>query len=44
MGRDGFIFFTESKNLTSTWFPEDKEDQGKVDTWDGTMEAIKSKQ
>jgi malonate-semialdehyde dehydrogenase (acetylating)/methylmalonate-semialdehyde dehydrogenase len=43
MGRDGFIFFTESKNVTSTWFPEDVEDQGKVDTWDGTMEAIKSR-
>lgn len=44
MGRDGFIFFTESKNVTSTWFPEDQEDHGKVDTWDGTMEAIKMKQ
>lgn len=43
MGRDGFIFFTESKNVTSTWFPEDALDHGKVDTWDGTMEAIKSK-
>lgn len=43
MGRDGFIFFTESKNVTSTWFPEDQIDQGKVDTWDGTMEAIKSR-
>jgi malonate-semialdehyde dehydrogenase (acetylating)/methylmalonate-semialdehyde dehydrogenase len=41
MGRDGFIFFTESKNVTSTWFPEDVDDIGKVDTWDGTMEAIK---
>ena len=42
MGRDGFIFFTESKNVTSTWFPEDTSVQSKVDTWDGTMEAIKS--
>jgi malonate-semialdehyde dehydrogenase (acetylating) / methylmalonate-semialdehyde dehydrogenase len=37
MGRDGFIFFTESKNVTSTWFPENATDLGKVDTWDGTM-------
>lgn len=42
MGRDGFIFYTESKNVTSTWFPEDTSVQSKVDTWDGTMEAIKS--
>jgi malonate-semialdehyde dehydrogenase (acetylating)/methylmalonate-semialdehyde dehydrogenase len=42
MGRDGFIFFTESKNVTSTWFPEETELSGQVDTWDGTMEAIKS--
>jgi malonate-semialdehyde dehydrogenase (acetylating)/methylmalonate-semialdehyde dehydrogenase len=40
MGRDGFIFFTESKNVTSTWFAEDVEDHGKVDTWDGTMNII----
>lgn len=37
MGRDGFIFFTESKNVTSTWFAEDSSPQAKVDTWDGTM-------
>jgi malonate-semialdehyde dehydrogenase (acetylating) / methylmalonate-semialdehyde dehydrogenase len=41
MGRDGFIFYTESKNITSTWFPEDQTAPVKVDTWDGTMEAIK---
>ena len=40
MGRDGFIFYTESKNVTSTWFPEDQEHEGKVDTWDGTMVAL----
>jgi malonate-semialdehyde dehydrogenase (acetylating)/methylmalonate-semialdehyde dehydrogenase len=40
MGRDGFIFYTESKNVTQTYFPEDKEQSGKVDTWDGTMAAI----
>ena len=37
MGRDGFIFFTESRNVTQTWFAEDRQDHGKVDTWDGTM-------
>jgi malonate-semialdehyde dehydrogenase (acetylating) / methylmalonate-semialdehyde dehydrogenase len=37
MGRDGFIFFTESKNVTQTWFPEDQAGSSKVDTWDGTM-------
>jgi malonate-semialdehyde dehydrogenase (acetylating) / methylmalonate-semialdehyde dehydrogenase len=37
MGRDGFIFFTESKNVTSTWFSEDMADTSKVDTWDGTI-------
>ena len=36
MGRDGFIFFTESKNVTSTWFT-DKEIPAKASTWDGTM-------
>jgi malonate-semialdehyde dehydrogenase (acetylating) / methylmalonate-semialdehyde dehydrogenase len=36
MGRDGFIFFTESKNVTSTWFTA-KAIPAKVSTWDGTM-------
>ena len=40
MGRDGFIFYTESKNVTQTYFAEDKEEGGKVDTWDGTMAAL----
>lgn len=40
MGRDGFIFYTESKNVTQTYFAEDKESHGKVDTWDGTMTAL----
>ncbi len=42
MGRDGFIFYTESKNVTQTYFAEDKEQTGKVDTWDGTMAALKA--
>jgi malonate-semialdehyde dehydrogenase (acetylating)/methylmalonate-semialdehyde dehydrogenase len=41
MGRDGFIFYTESKNVTQTWFPEGKEQVGKVDTWDGTITSLK---
>ncbi len=40
MGRDGFIFFTESRNVTQTWFAENNEDHGKVDTWDGTMTSL----
>jgi malonate-semialdehyde dehydrogenase (acetylating)/methylmalonate-semialdehyde dehydrogenase len=36
MGRDGFIFFTESKNVTTTWFTG-KLPPRKVSTWDGTM-------
>ena len=36
MGRDGFIFYTESKNVTSTWFTG-KTVPKKVSTWDGTM-------
>lgn len=37
MGRDGFIFYTESRNVTCTWFAEDQENYGKVDTWDGMV-------
>ncbi len=36
MGRDGFIFYTETKNVTSTWFTG-KEIPAKISTWDGTM-------
>jgi len=36
MGRDAFIFYTESKNVTSTWFTG-KGTPAKVSTWDGTM-------
>jgi len=28
-------------NVTQTWFAEDVEDQGKVDTWDGMMNALR---
>jgi malonate-semialdehyde dehydrogenase (acetylating)/methylmalonate-semialdehyde dehydrogenase len=40
MGKDGFAFFTESKNVTSTWFPEEGPTSAKVDTWDGTMTSL----
>ena len=40
MGRDGFIFYTESRNVTQTWFAEDAGATKKVDTWDGTMTAL----
>jgi malonate-semialdehyde dehydrogenase (acetylating)/methylmalonate-semialdehyde dehydrogenase len=36
MGRDGFIFFTESKNVTTTWF-KGRTAPTKVSTWDGTV-------
>jgi malonate-semialdehyde dehydrogenase (acetylating)/methylmalonate-semialdehyde dehydrogenase len=36
MGRDGFIFYTETKNVTSTWFTG-KAVPVKASTWDGTM-------
>jgi len=36
MGKDGFMFYTETKNVTSTWFTG-KEIPDKVSTWDGTM-------
>ncbi len=36
MGRDGFVFYTERKNVTTTWFAG-KEVPAKVSTWDGTM-------
>jgi malonate-semialdehyde dehydrogenase (acetylating)/methylmalonate-semialdehyde dehydrogenase len=37
MGRDGFIFYTESKNVTTTWFAEEDQESRRVDTWDGTV-------
>jgi len=40
MGKDGFSFYTETKCVTSTWFPEEEEVAGAVDTWDGTMASM----
>jgi malonate-semialdehyde dehydrogenase (acetylating)/methylmalonate-semialdehyde dehydrogenase len=44
MGRDGFAFYTETKNITSTWFPEDDAAARKVDTWDGTITSLPEEQ
>ncbi len=40
MGTDGFKFFTETKNVTATWFTEDGDISTKVDTWDGTITSL----
>ena len=40
MGKDGFSFYTETKCVTSTWFSEEEEAAGAVDTWDGTMASM----
>jgi len=41
MGRDGVRFYTEQKNVTTTWFKEGLTDSaGKVDTWDGTITSL----
>jgi malonate-semialdehyde dehydrogenase (acetylating)/methylmalonate-semialdehyde dehydrogenase len=40
MGKDGFAFFTESKCVTQTWFPETEMESCKVDTWDGTISSM----
>jgi malonate-semialdehyde dehydrogenase (acetylating)/methylmalonate-semialdehyde dehydrogenase len=41
MGKDGVRFFTELKNVTSTWFSEEEADTGaSVDTWDGTITSM----
>jgi malonate-semialdehyde dehydrogenase (acetylating)/methylmalonate-semialdehyde dehydrogenase len=40
MGKDGFAFYTETKNVTSTWFQEEGDISSKVDTWDGTIASL----
>jgi malonate-semialdehyde dehydrogenase (acetylating)/methylmalonate-semialdehyde dehydrogenase len=37
MGRDGVMFFTESKAVTSYWFDEEALKGEKVGTWEGTI-------
>jgi malonate-semialdehyde dehydrogenase (acetylating)/methylmalonate-semialdehyde dehydrogenase len=37
MGRDGVLFYTETKSVTSTWFSEEQAKVTKVSTWDGTI-------
>ncbi len=44
MGSDGIRFFTEQKNVTSTWFSElDTDASVAVDTWDGTITSMPDK-
>ncbi len=41
MGRDGVRFFTNQKNVTSTWFTgKEVDSSAEVDTWDGTMTSM----
>ena len=44
MGKDGIRFYTEEKNVTSTWFNEGSQISKKVDTWDGTITSLPSRQ
>jgi len=37
LGKDGIQFFTESKTVTTRWFPAEKHTAGKTDSWDGTI-------
>ncbi len=37
MGRDGIMFFTDTKAVTSYWFDDDALKGEKVGTWEGTM-------
>ena len=41
MGTDGVRFYTESKNVTSTWF--NAETTAHVDTWDGMLPGLQNK-
>jgi malonate-semialdehyde dehydrogenase (acetylating)/methylmalonate-semialdehyde dehydrogenase len=36
MGRDGVLFYTETKAVTSFWFDEESMKGEKVGTWEGT--------
>ena len=37
MGRDGVMFYTETKAVTSFWFDKDAMKGDKVGTWEGTI-------
>ena len=37
MGKDGIAFFTETKSVTSYWFNDEKINETKVGTWEGTV-------
>lgn len=37
MGKDGIMFYTESKCVTSRWFSEEDKKESKISTWEGTI-------
>jgi len=37
MGRDGVVFYTEAKCVTSRWFGEEEKKETKISTWEGTI-------
>ena len=37
LGKDGYLFFTERKVVTTRWFDEEEKKVGTVSTWDGTI-------
>lgn len=37
LGKDAYMFFTESKAVTTHWFSEEEKKATKVSTWDGTI-------
>ncbi|MFX4263733.1 CoA-acylating methylmalonate-semialdehyde dehydrogenase [Pelotomaculum propionicicum] len=40
LGRDGVLFYTESKCVTSRWFDEEDMQETKISTWEGTMNRV----
>jgi malonate-semialdehyde dehydrogenase (acetylating)/methylmalonate-semialdehyde dehydrogenase len=37
LGKDAYLFFTESKCVTTRWFDEEEIKKTEVSTWDGTI-------
>jgi malonate-semialdehyde dehydrogenase (acetylating)/methylmalonate-semialdehyde dehydrogenase len=37
LGKDGYLFYTETKVVTTRWFDDVEKKAGKVSTWDGTI-------
>ncbi len=40
LGRDGVLFYTESKCVTSRWFDEEDMKETKISTWEGTINRV----